>query len=445
MARKHPIVEIEDVTQPFCGVRRKNLVPLIDADPEVADEWCYKKNAGWGPEHFSRASGVRAWWICSYCQREYKAQINNRTTNHSACPYCASKKVCSDNSLASQNPAVAREWHPKLNGKLKASDVTHASNKKAWWLCKECNHEWQAAPTDRTGLGSGCPACYETYLEHARAYPPDRKRGHVVLNKADKNVSRSWYEAGRIGFVSLSKSHPRLAKQWHPTANGSYTPEDFARGSEAMVWWKCKKGLDHEWQSPIYSRTGTGRGKCPFCAGKRVSASNSLAKRFPNIAKEWHATLNGKLTPSEVTAHSGKRAWWQCKKYSDHVWQTKVGTRTKGSGCPYCAGVKASKENNLKSAFPYIAAQLHPTKNGNLKAEDLTPTSQKKVWWFCKKGADHIWQAPVANRTGRGSNCPACAGKQVSTTNSLASLFPEIARQWHPQKNGKVSPAKFKS
>jgi hypothetical protein len=56
--------EIEDVIEPFCGSRRRNMIPLAVYDPIIALEWCYKKNCGWGPEDFSHASTVRAWWRC---------------------------------------------------------------------------------------------------------------------------------------------------------------------------------------------------------------------------------------------------------------------------------------------------------------------------------------------------------------------------------------------
>ncbi len=112
--RKYPIVEIEDVSEPFCGKRRKNMIPLRDAEPEIAEEWVYEKNAGWGPEDFSKGSGVKCWWRCRLCHRDYKSQISNRTSaiNRSACPYCASKLVCDENALHTLFPAVAAEWHP---------------------------------------------------------------------------------------------------------------------------------------------------------------------------------------------------------------------------------------------------------------------------------------------------------------------------------------------
>ncbi|HEY9740288.1 MAG TPA: zinc-ribbon domain-containing protein, partial [Coleofasciculaceae cyanobacterium] len=67
----------------------------------------------------------------------------------------------------------------------------------------------------------------------------------------------------------LSITHPQLAGQWHPTKNGSLTPDQVVSGSHKKVWWKCSKESDHEWDAAIYSRVG-GRG-CPYCGGRKVS------------------------------------------------------------------------------------------------------------------------------------------------------------------------------
>ena len=34
------------------------------------------------------------------------------------------------------------------------------------------------------------------------------------------------------------------------------------------------------------------------------------------------------------------------------------------------------------------------------------------------------------------TGCPACDGKQLSSTNSLAILHPHLIKEWHPVKNG---------
>lgn len=46
-----------------------------------------------------------------------------------------------------------------------------------------------------------------------------------------------------------------------------------------------------------------------------------------------------------------------------------------------------------------------------IKPDEVTPFSGKKVVWVCKKG--HEWEAIIANRTGKNTGCPFCAGQKV--------------------------------
>ncbi|WP_252402401.1 zinc-ribbon domain-containing protein, partial [Escherichia coli] len=62
----------------------------------------------------------------------------------------------------------------------------------------------------------------------------------------------------------------------------------------------------HEWQQPICKRVrGLG---CPFC----TIEDKSLEKLYPEIAKDWHPTLNGSITPNDVAARGRHPAFWQC-------------------------------------------------------------------------------------------------------------------------------------
>jgi len=162
---------------------------------------------------------------------------------------------------------------------------------------------------------------------------------------------------------------------------------------------------------------------------------------FPKIAAEWHPTKNGDLVPEQMISGSNKRYWWKCNKGPDHEWKTAVGNRTHNkSNCPCCAGKKVSVTNSLQALIPEIAAEWHPTKNGVLTPQQVVARSGKKVWWKCTKGPDHEWKTIVASRTHNESNCPCCSGQKVSVTNSLQTLFPEISAEWHPTKNGILTP-----
>jgi len=124
--------------------------------PKLAEEWLTKKN-GRSPKQVVAGSADYGWWRCSECSFEWQAKIYNRTWNESDCPACASKEW---NSLASCFPIVAKEWHQKMNGTIKPTQVTHASGKKYWWQCrKNPHHVWLAKVSDRTAHLSGCPRC----------------------------------------------------------------------------------------------------------------------------------------------------------------------------------------------------------------------------------------------------------------------------------------------
>ena len=143
----------------------------------------------------------------------------------------------------------------------------------------------------------------------------------------------------------------------------------------------------------------------------KVSKDNNLSVRLPEIAKEWHPTKNKDSTPEKVTPKSSKMVRWQCTK-KGHEWDATIANRTyNDSGCPYCGGKKADKDNNLFVLFPNIAKQWHPTLNGNSKPEGVLPGSGQKVWWKCPKGDDHDYDATIHNRTYNGSGCPKCTNQ----------------------------------
>ncbi len=59
---------------------------------------------------------------------------------------------------------------------------------------------------------------------------------------------------------------------------------------------------------------------------------------------------------------------------------------------------------------------------------DYTFGSQRKVKWRCKKG--HTWEATIASRAIRGSDCSVCTGRTVlKGFNDLKTLYPKIASQ----------------
>ncbi len=276
------------------------------------------------------------------------------------------KKIDKSRSLYARKRKLAGEWHPTKNGDLTPKDVMPMSNKKVWWKCRK-NHEWEAQVCNRSS-GRNCPYC------------------------GNKKVCKD----NCLAAVNL-----KLAKEWHPAKNGKLTPEDVTPFSRKRVWWECEKG--HAWHAEIYSRH-KGRG-CHYCKGRKVCSDNSLAAVNPKLAKEWHPTKNGKLTPDDVTIGSDKKVWWKCKK--GHEWEKMISGRRKGIvGCPYCSNYKVCKDNCLAIVHPKVAKEWHPSKNGDLTPDNVTHGSGKRVWWQCTYG--HEWTAPVYKRSAGDGNCPVC-------------------------------------
>ncbi|MCL1882925.1 MAG: zinc-ribbon domain-containing protein, partial [Defluviitaleaceae bacterium] len=231
--------------------------------------------------------------------------------------------------------------------------------------------------------------------------------------------------------ISLAEINPELSKQWHPIKNGKLTPNDVTPGVSKKVWWLCEK--EHEWQASVNNRSKGN--KCPFCSGRFASADNSLHTLNPKLSKQWHPTKNGNLTPDDVTIKSSKRVWWLCENH--HEWEAVIYSRSDGNGCPFCAGQRLCDSNSLQALNPILSKQWHPTKNNGLTPNNVLPSASKKVWWLCEKG--HEWQATV-NKRANGRGCPFCSYKLVSSDNSLQVLYPELSKQWHPSKNGDLTP-----
>ena len=166
--------------------------------------------------------------------------------------------------------------------------------------------------------------------------------------------------------------------------------------------------------------------------------TENLTITHPNLAKEWHPTKNGNLLPTMVTKGQSIKVWWLCEK--GHEWVASLNSRSNaGSGCPICHGKQVLQGyNDLATTNPNIVKEWHPTKNGNLLPTMITKGYGKKIWWLAKCG--HEWDEYTSNRI-KGCGCPICAGKRVlQGYNDLATTNPNIAKEWHPTKNGNLLP-----
>ena len=94
--------------------------------------------------------------------------------------------------------------------------------------------------------------------------------------------------------------------------------------------------------------------------------------------------------------------------------------------------------NDISTADPLLAKEWNYRKNNDLLPSEVAVGSQKKVWWVCENG--HEWQATPNNRH-HGNGCPYCSGRvPIPGKTDLATLYPEIVKEWDYQKNENLKP-----
>ncbi len=478
---------------PVCTnqVVMKGINDLSTTNPQLAKEWHPTKNVDISIDKVGKNSSKKAWWLCEN-GHYWKAVIAKR--NHGrGCPYCSNKDVwVGDNDLSTTHPEIAAEWDYELNDGLLPTGFTRGAEKKVWWRCNE-GHSWKARIADRckkNGSATGCSQCNS-------------------VNSAKKVLEKLNVDTSNIEVLqnNITITHPELSAEWHPTKNEGLRISDVSYGSIKKVWWKCSQG--HEWQAPVYSRTSENKNGCPICskhtgtsfseqavlfyiskifdlADGRVIINGTEADIFIptlNLAIEYDGVYyhkdimrdikknellkdvnlirireaglpiiedfnckNFQLTknnPSElglviedVIKHI--RSSYElspCEIETINNMHIDVVLDTSSIMSQY---IVSKKKNSLLEKRPDLAFEWHPTKNGDLTPDKVTCGSNTKVFWMCEKG--HEWDSSINNRV-KGCGCRICGNKELLVGfNDLATMYPEVAEQWHPTKNGNITP-----
>lgn len=522
---------------PYCSGHRvlKGVNDLATTNPELAKEWNYEKNINLTPYDVTSGSRKKVWWQCEK-GHIYEQLVVKRTNREYSCPYCSGHKVWKGfNDLATINPHLAEEWHPTKNNNLTPFDVTAGSGKRVWWLCP-LGHEYQATIHDRNSNDTQCPICnaksqtsfpeqaiffyvkklypdainrYKEIFEQSMEldiYIPSIhvgiefdganwhnstaqfkrekkkydicKEHHITLIRVKENTGLQWEGvADKVYYIpkvrtyaeleetineilesidynsilwmrkksqyfhseikanlqkdradilsylsniknSLAEVRPDVAKNWDYSKNRNLTPDMFTVSSNQIVWWKCPN-CSHEWQCSINGMTRQGRYGCAECSKRRrgvtytkqvVKRVGALAETMPALAKEWHPTKNGELSPYDITAGRFQPVWWKCSQCG-YEWEASPNNRKKGVGCPCCSGrVPKSGVNDLATLYPELLKEWDYQKNIGLEPSRLLPGSSKKVWWKCFQ-CGHEWKTAICIRT-KGHKCPKCAKRK---------------------------------
>lgn len=201
---------------------------------------------------------------------------------------------------------------------------------------------------------------------------------------------------------AMLKHRPDLWITWDFNKNAELGIDIWktTKGSGKKAYFKCLKCDNYNMQFVKNKVNGSG---CSICLGKIPSKNHNLGVLYPELAKEWHPTLNGDLTPYDITPSSEKhKVWWLCDK--NHHYDSLVGDRKIGNGCPYCINKRVWLNfNNVGFTHPHIIPLLLNPEDGN----KYTFGSAQKVKFKCECG--NVLNKPLISVINQGLCCPKCS------------------------------------
>ena len=148
----------------------------------------------------------------------------------------------------------------------------------------------------------------------------------------------------------------------------------------------------------------------------------------PQLSKLWDDKKNG--AAGTVLVLSFRPAWWRCE--NGHSFQRSPRSMLSDSSCPSCRRGPAT--SSIAKARPTLVVLWNPERNGSLSPETVDVAHSGNVWWRCLKG--HDFRRPPLIMM-RDADCPVCAAAKAS----LAVMNPAVAAEWHPKRNGEITPA----
>ena len=455
---------------PYCSGRKVSKDNNLQVNyPEIAREWHPAKNNDLTPKDVTFGSSKKVWWLCDN-GHAFSSSVNRRTSMRTSCPYCQGRAVGDDNNLMATHPSIAKEWDELKNKKLHPSNVTYGSKKKVWWLCPK-GHSYQMVIKNRTIQNQSCPKCTKQSSEQEvrilselkwvfkgvkSRYKFDGKEVDVFLpsinigiefdgsywhkDKKDSDTEKDKYLASKGIQIIRVRQYPleAISKNDIIVSNKQLSKtdiDDILKRINLISENNNQSKIDEYLSKKSFVNEEVFREYKSYFPSPLPE--HSLAKLHPLTSSEWDKEKNHPIVPSGFTPGSSYKVWWLCPK--GHGYEAVIANRTRGTGCPYCSGRKTNKENSLLMTHPSVASEWDNIKNGNLTSSDVTYGSEKKAYWLCPKG--HSYLSSVKTRV-KSTNlgCPYCNGKKTSKENSLQVVFPEIAMEWHPTKNGKFTP-----
>ena len=264
-------------------------------------------------------------------------------------------EVVKENCLAVACPKAAAMLSDK--DKRLALEATTGSCRKATFVCPDCGQEFEAeiysVVRSVKNSHTGCSVC----------------KGFKVVP----------------GINDLTTKCPKAAAMWS-SKNKLSASEVTVKSNKKAIFkcYVCKQEFEAKICDVVRSVKNGTKG-CPVCAGlKVVPGINDLTTKCPKAAAMWSS--KNKLSASEVTARSNKKAIFKCyvckQEFEAQICHVVRSVKNGTKGCPVCEGLKVVPGiNDLTTKCPKAAA-MWSSKN-KLSASEVTARSHKTVIFVC--------------------------------------------------------------
>ena len=160
-----------------------------------------------------------------------------------------------------------------------------------------------------------------------------------------------------------------------------------------------------------------------------------VSQLSPLLQQQFDHQANAHLGNMVLKPMSDHNVVWKCSQCPDsqpHSWSSRVSTRSRGAGCPFCTkgGHGVCSHNSLAANFQDIAAQWDYSQNEGSPADFRCGSKKVKVW-ICSKG--HRWSTAIKHRTGRKQGCPDCYSERRGyKSDGSRQRHPVLADSNHP-------------
>ena len=428
----------------YC-TRQKTIIgenDICTTNPELLKEWDYEKNIGIKPEELMSGSNKKVWWKCPL-GHSWKTSVAKRNEG-TGCPHCYSEygtsfpeqailyylskitEVESRRKVENQEIDVylplfnigfeydGSYYHETEKSKIKEKKKNAIIEKNGISLyhIKESNKNYFDEHNrviycliDRDYLYLAGVLKYIEKILNVKIKDVDIKRDKInIYSQYIKSIKEN----------NFTVRYPELLKEWDYEKNKVLFPEYFSIGSNKKVYWRCQN-CNNSYTTTIFHKI-EGNG-CPYCSGKKVSNTNNLKIKYPELSSYWDYSKND-IKPEDVYYNSRKKVWWICSKCGKSF-QASICTsvRSKHYACFECMHKIIGKSNQKKalkngSLFEKrldLVNEWNYLKNTDILPEDVSCGSGKLVWWKCSKCGNE-WQAKVFNRV-YGTGCPKCRKK----------------------------------